>query len=456
MNNLTVGSVCSGIEAASVAWKDLNFEFSWFSEISQFPSAVLHNKYPTIANIGDMVKIPEKISGEITEAPDIICGGTPCQAFSFAGWKRGLQDDRGNLTQRFVDIVNSNDAIRTLQKKSSTVVLWENVEGVLKDRTNAFGCFVSSLAGFDEEFKVKVWPNAGIIHGPKRNIAWRILDAKYFGLPQQRRRLYVVAGGKEFSPEKVLFEHGTSNGIPSFYDGDLNFHKEDVYFEAFRNYTDCLYSAYGTKWNGNAAAYNGSLFIAQDGRLRRFTPLECERLMGFPDNYTNLEKSKPTARYQALGNSWAIPIIEWLGERIQDHYYSRPLTMDDFSPFSYRIENNHKCFIIGALENAYIELLDGSHLNCRHYPLQSNEGKLSDIVDINAEENFFISPAGCMGILRRGEERKKGINPKLRKHLVKTAGLWSEEKIDTISRKQKRGRYSIGSDVYQLSPELDC
>ena len=90
---------------------------------------------------------------------------------------------------------------------------------------------------------------------------------------------------------------------------ELAFKKNDHDFEVFREYTDCLYSAYGTKWNGNAAAYNGSLFVVQDKRLRRLSPLECERLMGFPDNYTFLEGASRTQRYQAIGNSWAVPLI---------------------------------------------------------------------------------------------------------------------------------------------------
>ncbi len=87
----TVGSICSGIEAASVAWEPFGVNFDWFSEIAPFPSRVLAEKYPLIPNLDDMNNIPEKIThGKIT-APDLICGGTPCQAFSLAGWQNGLK-----------------------------------------------------------------------------------------------------------------------------------------------------------------------------------------------------------------------------------------------------------------------------------------------------------------------------------------------------------------------------
>lgn len=103
----TVGSICSGIEAASVAWEPLGVNFDWFSEIAPFPSRVLAEKYPSIPNLGDMNGIPELIKQGKISAPDLICGGTPCQAFSLAGWQNGLNDDRGNLTLKFVDIIVS-------------------------------------------------------------------------------------------------------------------------------------------------------------------------------------------------------------------------------------------------------------------------------------------------------------------------------------------------------------
>ena len=94
-----------------------------------------------------------------------------------------------------------------------------------------------------------------------------------------------------------------------------------VAYKTFRDYTDCLYSSYGTKWNGNAAAYNGSLYVMQDDNIRRLSPLECERLMGFPDNFTNIPwKGKPSSpdgrRYKVLGNSMAVPVMRWIGRRM--------------------------------------------------------------------------------------------------------------------------------------------
>lgn len=441
MHIKSVGSVCSGIEAASVAWKSLSFKFEWFSEIADFPSQVLKYRYPNIPNIGDMNNIPMALRDGEIELPDLICGGTPCQAFSLAGWKNGLNDDRGNLTMKFVDIVESNDFEREKKGLGRSIVFWENVEGVLTDKTNAFGCLISSLAGLDDTIEKKKWPNAGILRGPKRNIAWRVLDAKFFGVPQQRKRLYLLAGGKEFFPENILFEKHT-NELPIYPKSPLIFEKEGHSYEVFREYTDCLYSAYGTKWNGNAAAYNGSLFVVQDERIRRLTPLECERLMGFPDNYTNIDKAKRTNRYQAIGNSWAVPVVKWIGERLYKYendtlnllkYKKNLLKRIDY------IDNDVIYFDFGK-DIIYID--ENFYLNCTTTPERGVFTDMINIVSNNDDDKLYISPVGCQGIIRRKQERNLSINSRLEKVLLKISSTMSPEDIEKRSRVQKRGRFS--------------
>lgn len=110
--NLSFGSVCSGIEAASVAWNSLGWQASWFSEIDSFPCELLRQRYPSIENVGDMGLLPEKISNGEIEAPEILCGGTPCQAFSIAGLRKSLDDSRGNLTVKFCEIANALETAR--------------------------------------------------------------------------------------------------------------------------------------------------------------------------------------------------------------------------------------------------------------------------------------------------------------------------------------------------------
>lgn len=209
------GSVCSGIEAASVAWNPLGWHAAWFAEIEPFPCAVLQHHFPDIPNYGDMTTLPGRIlSGEI-EAPDMLCGGTPCQAFSVAGQRRSLDDARGNLSLTFCEIADAIDSARLDRGLPAAVVFWENVPGVLNTKDNAFGCFLGQLVGADFPLQSGAdrWPCAGVATGPKRKVAWRTLDAQFFGVPQRRRRVFVVASArKEFDPSKVFFERTSLSG----------------------------------------------------------------------------------------------------------------------------------------------------------------------------------------------------------------------------------------------------
>ena len=202
-------SVCSGIEAASVAWAPLGWRAAAFSEIEPFPSAVLAHHHPDVPNVGDMSLLPEKVRRGVVEAPDILCGGTPCQAFSVAGLRQSLGDDRGNLSLIFCEIANAIDSVRAVRGEQPCVVFWENVPGVFSTQDNAFGCFLGALAGEDLPLEPPGgrWTDAGCVSGPARAVAWRVLDAQYFGVAQRRKRVFVVASARGgFDPAKVLFE----------------------------------------------------------------------------------------------------------------------------------------------------------------------------------------------------------------------------------------------------------
>lgn len=203
------GSVCSGIEAASLAWECLDFKPCWFAEIEPFPSAVLAYHWPKVPNLGDMTKLAAQVLSGRIPAPDVLVGGTPCQAFSVAGMREGLADPRGALTIKYVELADAADLIRARSGKPESIIVWENVPGVLSDKGNAFGCFLGALAGEDCELQPagEKWTDAGCVYGPKRTIAWRVLDAQYFGLAQRRRRVFVVASARAgFDPLAVLFE----------------------------------------------------------------------------------------------------------------------------------------------------------------------------------------------------------------------------------------------------------
>ena len=301
---MVYGSVCSGIESASIAWEPLGMLPSWFAEVEAFPSAVLAHHWPHVANFGDMCNLPYLISAGLAPAPDVLVGGTPCQAFSLGGRREGMDDERGKLTLKFVEIANEIDKQRSGEE---CVVVWENVPGVLSSRGNAFGCFLGGLAGEDCELKPSgdKWTNAGIVYGPKRTVAWRVLDAQYFGVAQRRRRVFVIASGRRgFDPGAVLFEHETPAD-------DL----KRVLSKARG------YPVLTCRTAGNSNARGVVIF---DGRhYRALTPEEEEVRQGFQRGHTkisynglNAEDCPDGPRYKAIGNSKAVPVIRFVGERI--------------------------------------------------------------------------------------------------------------------------------------------
>ncbi len=192
-----------------MAWEPLGWKAAWFSEIEPFPSAVLKYHYANVPNLGDMTALPARIRAGEVDAPDILCGGTPCQAFSVAGLRQSLDDARGNLSLIFCELADAIDDVRSVRGDPPVIVFWENVPGVLSTKDNAFGCFLAGLAGEDDALISPGgrWSNAGWVSGPKRAVAWRTLDAQYFGLAQRRKRVFVVASARDrFDPASILFE----------------------------------------------------------------------------------------------------------------------------------------------------------------------------------------------------------------------------------------------------------
>jgi DNA (cytosine-5)-methyltransferase 1 len=221
------GSFCSGICAPEKAWESLGWEPLFFSEIDPFASALEFYRFPGVRNFGDMRAVRDALvygprvirrrmrKGKpweetrdwlremvrLLRSIDLLVAGTPCQAFSVAGNRGSLCDDRGNLTLVFTELVHAIDP---------RIVVWENVPGVLSVKDNAFGCFLAGLVGEGSPLPCRggTWPNAGMVVGPRRSAAWRVLDAQHFGVPQRRRRVFVVSFRTRdgVNPGAVLFE----------------------------------------------------------------------------------------------------------------------------------------------------------------------------------------------------------------------------------------------------------
>ena len=346
-------SVCSGIEAASVAWQPLGWEAVGFSEIEKFPSQVLAHHYPDVTNFGDMTKYKEWNLDTV----NLLVGGTPCQSFSVAGLRKGLEDPRGNLMLTYCGLL---DWFRPQW------FVWENVPGVLSSNGGRdFGSFLGALAELGYGF------------------AYRVLDAQYFGVAQRRRRVFVVGHLGDWLPSAaVLFERESLRrdtaprreawqkvaptvvqGPPYSRTGNERV-ECDAIVAQFRQWpaevSSTLDAHFGDKqrledqhvnagcplfvpaekpisWSEELTAsvdLAGTLQRGGDGgrhdgvmtsamQVRRLTATECERLQGFPDNYTDIRpnnKNTPDGpRYKALGNSMAVPVMAWIGKRIAEY-----------------------------------------------------------------------------------------------------------------------------------------
>lgn len=369
-------SVCSGIEAASVAWKPLGWRALAFSEIEKFPSQVLAHHYPGVPNLGDMTKYQEWPDAAI----DLLVGGTPCQSFSVAGLRKGLGDPRGNLMLTYGAIAG---------RYRPRWLVWENVPGVLPSNGGRdFGTFLGMLAELGYGF------------------AYRVLDAQYIrvdgfarAVPQRRRRVFVVGHfGDWRRAAAVLFERESlcghpaprreagegiaptlsartkgGGGLGTDFDCDggliakairLDAESETLIPTIGGGFDVLAFGAQNSASQGASCSAHiaptldksktPAIAVALRGRdggataelgddcahalrasqgggdkphvmtgmaVRRLMPVECERLQGFPDGYTDIrprrKATKDGPRYKALGNSMAIPPMRWIGRRIQ-------------------------------------------------------------------------------------------------------------------------------------------
>ena len=355
-------SVCSGVESATLAWKDIGWEAGAFSEIELFPSEVLKYHYPQVCNLGDMTKIKkEDIHGKY----DLLVGGTPCQSFSTAGTRTGLNGLSG-LALEYV---------RLAYEGGFRWIVWENVPGVFScNGGRDFQTFLSELAGRNIPLPTGGWKSAGIVKTNRKDrfgLAWRVLDAQFtrtpnfpFAVPQRRRRVFVVGYFGDWRPAvQVLFDpkgmcwnapqrvrigeiaESVENSV-GVADSKLQStasslrggqtlrrhtgivpllicyenHPNDSRLKESKDVSPQLTARCGTG--------GGNLPLIQEktikyNSVRQLTPIECERLMGFPDNYTQIpwkgkpaEKCPDSLRYKACGNSMCVNVMEWIGIRI--------------------------------------------------------------------------------------------------------------------------------------------
>lgn len=351
---MRVLSTFSGISAASCAWKPLGFDFRGYCEPAAFQCHVLAarcdataprylpkhkdfaaKKYASISggsvvNFGDVTAITDDDLRALGRV-DVLEGGSPCQAFSISGLRKGLEDDRGNLTLAFADL-----ALRMREINGLKFVIWENVKGVLSDKTNGFGCLLGALAGGRNGDPLVApgsgWTNAGHVlsrdddGNPDVSICWRTLDSQFFEVPQRRERVFLVASfdgdvdaGSVFAEQDCENRDTASRRRP----------QQDALASRAGSTGELIWPPVMGTLNASGAgmsrpAGQGNeldfVLIFDDGTVRRPTPVECERAQGFPDGWTDVRFGKRQAidieRYRGIGNSMSVPVMEFVGYRL--------------------------------------------------------------------------------------------------------------------------------------------
>jgi DNA (cytosine-5)-methyltransferase 1 len=300
-------SLCDGIGTVHLAFRSLNWKCLCVAETNEPCCAVLdrHWGYP---NAGDIISSSFVKRVLRYGQPDLIIGGTPCQPFSHCGKRSGLSSPQGQVTQRFFEVVGE---IRPRW------VVWENVTGVFSsDEGKDFAAIADSLEQFGYGW------------------AYRTLDAKYFGVPQQRRRVYLVAYLGDYSvAAKVLFE---PESVPRRLTPRFEINGSRVLSQTVSRVSEkgglieqCLSTPIAhTLRTGATVQLNSDTFVIEtykgEENVRRLAPVECERLQGFPDDYTNIPFHKrPMAdyhRYRMIGNAMTVPVVCEVGRSLESVY----------------------------------------------------------------------------------------------------------------------------------------
>lgn len=298
-------SVCSGMEAASAAWEPLGFSPVAFSEIDPAASAFLEQKFPSVPNWGDMTQFGEWPDAVV----NLLVGGTPCQSFSKFGFREGLRDPRGNLALVYLALAD---------RYRPRWLVWENVAGILSsDRGRDFASFLGGLGQLGYGF------------------AFRVLDAQYYGVPQRRRRVFVVGYlGDWRRAAAVLFEPESVPGAAPSGARARAIASEAVPCGSDRRRAG-LVSVFGggncsgpievaptLEAHGTRIDFDCEAFVLEGNCPRRILPVEALRLQGFPDDWFDgiRFRGRPLAdgpRFRMIGNSMAVPVMRWIGERIQ-------------------------------------------------------------------------------------------------------------------------------------------
>ena len=367
---MKLGGLFSGVGGFELAWTQLGHEVAWMCEWDAKARKVLKARFPGVPIYPDVRDLdPAEV-----EAVDVMTGGSPCQGFSVAGSRSGLEHSESQLFADYVRIMNG------LAERGLQYAVWENVPGVLSitndDGERTFEHVVAALAGRTEPVRLptdKRW-NAGLASGRGRAVAWRVLDSRYFGVAQRRRRVFacvafgdsaadragrallaVGEGVRGDSASGVEAREGAAGGVaasarapsilmtmregkPGGGKGPLLAEEQSSTLatgngqtlfqpQAFRKSNRAQSDTDDETWVSDGGANTLNVFDVGDTRtthaiveppqygVRRLTPVECERLQSFPDGWTEPALSD-SARYKAMGNAVTVNVVRWILRRL--------------------------------------------------------------------------------------------------------------------------------------------
>lgn len=407
----SINSFFAGIGGFDIAFENQGFSTKLLCEVNPFCNQILDRHWPYVQKVNDINQIT------INEIPDseIWCGGFPCQDISVArgaSARLGLNGKRSGLFYRFADLIDN---------KRPEVVIIENVAGLFtSNKGRDFGVIIQTLSALGY------------------GIAWRLLNSRYFGVPQSRTRIYICCWKN--NPTKALSVMFDQQGAVKPKNERIDFITEESKPEEYPKVPKVAYCLAATSGRHTGTDWSRTYVVCENG-VRRLSPIEYERLQGFPDNWTLPSEDKindeniNTLRYTAIGNAVSVPVVEWIAKKVKkqlaDNSFNRVL-QDELSSYPDFIESKWSDMPLSKIDfsdtkkeykwkrggivwaDKYLES------NTNPTPSKIIESSLLRLIEreqINPV--YYLSPNAAEGILRRVDSQNRSLFIPLREALEK-------------------------------------
>lgn len=401
MNSLNVNSFFAGIGGFDLGFERTGFTSTFICENNPFCNEVLNLHWPDVEKAGD---INEVDSNSIPEA-DVWCGGFPCQDISVARGslsRLGLKGSRSGLFHRFAELIGA---------KLPEVVLIENVAGLFNsNKGNDFAVILNTMNDLGY------------------GVAWRLLNSRYFGVPQSRPRVYLCCW--KDAPQRALSSLFEENTPKKASHERAAFITESTPKGKYPRVPQVGYCLAATSGRHTGTDWSRTYVTCEDG-VRRLTPIECERLQGFPDNWTKVDGDSEDAdslRYAAIGNAVSVPVIEWIAQRIKEELLNPSCVQLDTFIASHDCFRGKSWIALPKVDSEHDKISwgksglmwKGSYIVAEHRELPCNpiSTELFSIIEKQrTADRYYLTPNAAEGIIRRVDNNNRHLFPPLREGL---------------------------------------